>query len=106
MVELNPHSLNDRLALAQTAMMLRDYATATNALAGVVAADRNTVAYHNVAGAVAAAANQPAQAEAHFLEAVRLDPLNPRVAIEPGRRAPSRDQPAGGQPKRESPSSS
>jgi Flp pilus assembly protein TadD len=78
-VELNPHSLNDRLALAQTAMTLRDYATATNALAGVNQADQNTVAYQDVAGAVAAAANQTAQAEAHFLEAARLDPQNESV---------------------------
>jgi predicted Zn-dependent protease len=75
-VEANPHSLEDRLALAQTAMTFRDLATATNALAGVYAGDRNTVAYQNLAGAVAAAANQPAQAEAHFLEATQIEPLN------------------------------
>lgn len=80
-VEYNPHSLNDRLALAQCAMQARDYATATNALGGVAQADRNTVAYHNVAGAVAAAANQNAQAEAQFLEASRLDPQNLSVQL-------------------------
>ena len=31
-VELAPHSLDDRLALAQTALVQRDYASATNAL--------------------------------------------------------------------------
>ena len=76
-VELNPRSLDDRLALAQTAMMMRDYATATNALEGVDQAGKNTAAYHNIAGAVAAAANQLAEAEAHFLEATRLEPQNP-----------------------------
>ena len=80
-VELNPHSLDDRLALAQTAVLMRDYAIATNALGGVDAAGRNTVAYHNVAGAVAAAANQPAQAEAQFVEAARLDPDNQSVQL-------------------------
>ena len=80
-VELNPHSLEDRLALAQTALMLRDYATATNALGGVDEAGKNTVAYHNVAGAVAAAANQSALAEAQFLEAARLDPQNQSVQL-------------------------
>ena len=80
-VELNPHSLNDRLALAQTAVMMRDYATATNALGGVDQADQQTVAYHNVAGTVAAAANQPAQAEVQFLEAARLDPQNVNVQL-------------------------
>jgi Flp pilus assembly protein TadD len=76
-VELNPRSLDDRLALAQSAMMFRDYALATNALEGVDAAGKKTAAYHNIAGAVAAAANQFAQAEVHFLEAARLEPTNP-----------------------------
>jgi predicted Zn-dependent protease len=75
-VQLSPHSLDDRLALAQTAMMFREYASATNALAGVDAAGKKTAAYHNIAGAVAAAANQSAEAEAHFVEAARLEPQN------------------------------
>ena len=80
-VELNPHSLDDRLALAQTALMMRDHATATNALGGVDQAGQSTVAYHNVAGAVAAAANQSALAEAQFLEAAMLDPQNQNVQL-------------------------
>ena len=80
-VDINPHSLDDRLALAQTASSMRDYATATNALGGVDQASRNTVAYHNVAGAVAIAANQTAQAEAQFTEAARLDPQNLSVQL-------------------------
>lgn len=76
-VELAPHSLDDRLALAKVAMAAHDYAIATNTLAGVETADQHTVAYQNMAGAVAAAANQPAQAEEHFLEATQLDPHNP-----------------------------
>ena len=80
-VELNPHSLDDRLALAQTAMLVRDYATATNTLSEVDQAGRNTVAYHNIAGAVAAAAHQPALAEANFLEAIQLDPENEGVQL-------------------------
>jgi tetratricopeptide (TPR) repeat protein len=75
-VELNPRSMDDRLALAQTAMMLRDYAMATNALEGVDASGKKTAAYHNVAGAVASTVNQLPQAEAHFLEATRLEPTN------------------------------
>ena len=75
-VELNPRSTDDRLALAQTALSVRDYASATNALEGVDAAGKKTAAYHNIAGAVASAANQLAGAEAHFLEAARLEPQN------------------------------
>ena len=80
-VELNPHSLDDRLALAQTAVLMRDYATATNALGGVDQAGKSTVAYHNEAGAVAAAANQTALAEEQFLEAAMLDPQNQNVQL-------------------------
>ena len=75
-VELKPHSLDDRLALAQTALMLRDYATATNALEAVDAPGKKTAAYHNLAGAVASAVNRLPEAEAHFLEATRLEPTN------------------------------
>jgi predicted Zn-dependent protease len=75
-VELDPHSLQDRLALAQTALTLRDYTTATNALEGVETADKETAAYHNIAGAVAAAANKLPEAETHFLEASRIEPQN------------------------------
>ena len=82
-VELNPRSTDDRLALAQTAMMFRDLAAATNALEGVDQAGRATAAYHNIAGAVCAGANRVAEAEAHFLEAVRLEPANqaPRLNL-------------------------
>ena len=34
-VDLNPRSLDDRLAMAQTAVIMGDYATATNTLGGV-----------------------------------------------------------------------
>jgi hypothetical protein len=80
-VELNPHSLDDRLALAQTALIMRDYSSANDALEAMDQAGKNTAAYHNIAGAVAAAANQSAQAEAHFLEAARLDPQNQTVQL-------------------------
>ena len=76
-VELAPHSLPDRLALAETALTMRDYATATNALEGVDAADKETAAYHNIAGMVAASTGQPDEAEAHFLAVSRLEPQNP-----------------------------
>jgi len=76
-VELAPHSLDDRLALVQTALTMRDYATATNALELVEPADRESAAYHNIAGMVAASTGQPDQAEKHFLEVSRLEPQNP-----------------------------
>ncbi len=75
-VELNPGSLDDRLALARTALTFRDYAAATNALEGVDPTGRKTSDYHNIAGTVAMAINQPDQAQLHFMEASRLEPLN------------------------------
>ncbi len=74
---LNPNSLEDRLALVQTAMIFKDYATATNAIAGVNAADKNTATYHNLAGVIDISVGQIADAAQHFSEAARLDPANP-----------------------------
>lgn len=76
-LELNPASLEDQLALAQSALMLRDYATAAQALEAVSEANRSTAGYQNVAGTVAAAANKLTEAETHFLEATQLEPTNP-----------------------------
>jgi predicted Zn-dependent protease len=76
-VELNPTSVDDRLALAVTAMTMRDYASATNALEGVSVDGKKTAGYHNVAGSLASTINRRAEAEAHFLEASRLEPTNP-----------------------------
>ena len=80
-VELNPHSIDDRLALAETAKDMGDYGAATNALGGMDASGRNTVAFHRIAGIVAAATHQPAQAEAHFLEATKLEPHNQTMQL-------------------------
>ena len=76
-VAINRDSTPDRLALAQTALLFRDYALATNALEGVNDAGKKTAVYQNLAGAVAVEANQLDDAELHFLEAARLEPTNP-----------------------------
>jgi Flp pilus assembly protein TadD len=76
-VELSPRSVDDRLALAQTALVFREFGVATNALAGIPQSDRNTTAFHNISGAIAVAANQLHDAEAHFIEASRLSPSDP-----------------------------
>ena len=80
-VELNPLSLNDRLALATTAMQMHDYSIASNALDGVGQDDKNTVAFHNIAGAVAAASGHAQQAESEFLQAERQDPQNQFIQL-------------------------
>jgi hypothetical protein len=76
-VELDPGSLNDRLALAEAAMLASDYNTASNALAGVSLADKKTANFLDIAGELSTASGNPGEAEADFAEASRLDPSNP-----------------------------
>lgn len=76
-VESGSPSLEDRLALARTAMRFGDYVSATNALEKIDADGRKTAAFHNVAGPIAVSANQSALAEFHFTEASKLEPQNP-----------------------------
>lgn len=75
-VDLDPTSLDDRLALAQTALLFRDNDTASNALAGVDDAGKKTPAFYNTAGELALANRSLPEAESDFAEAVRLDPSN------------------------------
>ncbi len=76
-VDLDPGSLEDRLALAQTAIALKEFAVASNALATVDDSGKNTANYQNVAGVLATSGGQLAAAQTHFTEAIRLDPANP-----------------------------
>jgi predicted Zn-dependent protease len=76
-LELNPRSFEDRMALVQSAIIFQDYPLATNTLAGVTGADKNTATYNYIAGNVSLVEGQLDDAEAHFSEAIRLDPSNP-----------------------------
>jgi hypothetical protein len=80
-VELDPSSVQDRLALVHSALMFNEFAIATNALAAMSEADRVTAEYHNAAGAVAVALKQLAEAENHFAEASRLAPHDPVALV-------------------------
>lgn len=80
-VDLAPDSVEDRLALAQTAISFRDTMTATNALAGVSEAGRRTSEFQNVAGGVASVLGQYAEAEQHFSEAARMEPGNDFIRL-------------------------
>jgi cytochrome c-type biogenesis protein CcmH/NrfG len=80
-VELAPASVEDRLALVSFALANRDLATATNALAAVNDAGKQTVGYHNVAGAVAVATGSFVEAEAQFKVASQLEPTNAAVKL-------------------------
>jgi predicted Zn-dependent protease len=76
-LELNPGSTDDRFALAKTAIANREYGVAATALAGASRADKQTAPYHNLAGMVALMTGQPAEAQAHFSESIRLVPSDP-----------------------------
>lgn len=80
-VRIDPNSYQDRLALARAALVVHDYVSATNALAGVNVNYRQTAAYQSLAGALAAAINQRAEAEQHFLEAAKVDPSDPSIRL-------------------------
>ena len=80
-VELNPGSLEDRLALAETAINFNDYNVAASALAGVDDTAKKTAAYQNAAGMLAFASRRLSEAEMHFAEAARLEPENPILQL-------------------------
>lgn len=75
-LELAPQSLDDRFALAQSALTFGCTDLAASALEAVAPADQRTARYHNAAGVVAMALNEPARAEASFREAARIEPGN------------------------------
>ncbi|HSA01221.1 MAG TPA: hypothetical protein P5055_10840, partial [Candidatus Paceibacterota bacterium] len=75
-VELSPSSVSDRLDLAKVALVMRDYAAATNALDGVSEDGKKTAEFHNIAGAVASVTGPAGEAQRHFAEAVRISPTN------------------------------
>ena len=94
-VELDPGSFDDRLALAETAMLASDYNTASNALAGVSLSDKKTATYLDLAGELATASGDPGEAEADFAEASRVDPFKPYLTIQSGLYRVARHQRAG-----------
>lgn len=76
-VELDPMSFTNRMELARTAVAAGDAPTAQKAVASVDPASQKTPLYHNMAGAVAVASKDFAEAEKHFVEVARLEPTNP-----------------------------
>jgi len=76
-VDLDPNAVEDRLALAQTAVFARDYNTAASALAAVDASGGKNAVYYNIMGQMALGMGNSGEAESNFAEAIRLDPSNP-----------------------------
>lgn len=80
-LDMNPNSVDDRMALAQAALLFKDFATATNALARMPESAKNTANYQNIAGVVAINTGSLPEAEKHFSEAARLEPDNPTPVL-------------------------
>ncbi|MGA2865249.1 MAG: hypothetical protein ABSF95_12305 [Verrucomicrobiota bacterium] len=76
-VDLEPNSLTNRLALARTALAAGDADLANKTLDGVDEAGKKTAVFQRVAGAADLAARRFSEAETHFSEAARLEPANP-----------------------------
>jgi tetratricopeptide (TPR) repeat protein len=77
LVELEPHSLSNRVALASIALANGDASLAQSALDGVGDADKKTALYQKAAGTLDIAHRRFPEAEAHFAEAARLEPGKP-----------------------------
>lgn len=75
---LEPSSLQDRLALATTALKFNRFSLAAEALDEVSATDKHTADYHTAAARVDIATGDLATAESHLIEAARLAPDDPR----------------------------
>ena len=76
MASLEPDVVEHRLAWARAALKFNEVSIAEQALQGLGEASRQTAAYHDLAGQIALASRQEASAEAHFSDAVKLEPNN------------------------------
>jgi tetratricopeptide (TPR) repeat protein len=76
LVELQPGSMTNRLALARTAIASGEPLVAQQALDGVAETDKETSLFQSAAGSVDLAAGHLAEAEQHFTRAVDMEPTN------------------------------
>ena len=73
-VQLDPHSVDDALALVRCAVQFSDIPTAELTLGAVDENSRNTASYHEASALVAQIKHQDEKAEAEWNEALRLRP--------------------------------
>ncbi|MEO7166039.1 MAG: hypothetical protein ABI787_11235 [Spartobacteria bacterium] len=81
-VALNPNSVADRVALAESALRLQQPAIAAEALAPIPPAQQEDANYQATAAHLALTKNDFAAAEKHFRAAVRLAPNDPERQLE------------------------
>jgi predicted Zn-dependent protease len=79
--QLQPGNMTNRLNWAETAIKLRDFKSATDALAGLDAKSKSTARYHKLSGALAWGLGKSDEAEEHYREARRLEPGNLSIVM-------------------------
>jgi Flp pilus assembly protein TadD len=72
--QLDPHSVDDALALVRSAIQFNDIATAERALSAVDENARNSAPYHAATALIAQAKHEDAKAEAEWSMALQLAP--------------------------------
>jgi Flp pilus assembly protein TadD len=82
LVELQPDSIDDALALVRSALRGGDLGTAQKALNDIAPLAQQTPAYHAALGRLAEMRNKPADAEAHWAKALELSPADPGYQLQ------------------------
>ena len=84
MVQLDPHSVDDALALVRCAVQFNDIPTAERTLSAVDENAQNTAPYHEASALIAQAKHQDEKADAQWSEALRLNPDNKSFQLQIG----------------------
>jgi len=84
-VQLDPHSVDDALALVRCAVQFNDIPTAERTLAEVNENLRNSAPYHEASALVAQFKHQDEKAETEWNEALRLSPDDKSFQLQLGR---------------------
>lgn len=81
LAQLQPGNVAAQLNLARTALRFGQRNLAERIVEQIPEPARNSVPYHEIAGALALSDKQLTTAESHFAAAAQLEPSNPRLAL-------------------------
>ncbi|HET9418883.1 MAG TPA: hypothetical protein VFO30_06040 [Chthoniobacterales bacterium] len=81
-LQLEPGSIDDAIALSDCALQFGDIRTADKTLVGINAAGKNTADFHAAAGRLAKARKNPTEAKREFAQARQLAPSNESYQLE------------------------
>jgi predicted Zn-dependent protease len=81
-VQLEPSSMPDAIALSNCALQFGDMQTAEKSLTGISASGKNTAAFHAAAGRLAKARKNPVEEKREFGQALQLSPENESYQME------------------------